>query len=445
MDRYALYVSRFISQAGQGLFFGVLVLLGGGSSAAAIGLSSILIAMVTASLLFGAPAGMLVDRIGAPRALALGGALRLAAIASALLVIGRPEYIAAAAFAYSAASQIFSPAELTLVRWIQPGMAGRAHSALLALQYGGQGLGAVLLAPLLFVVGGAPAMISGGVLAYVLVIAIGVLLVARLREVPTRAPRRVAFAWSDAIGYFQRDPRATYAAGLLTFAEVATKCLAVALPFYLLDQLDLSTTQVGIIVALGLIGAFTGLGWTARSFTVHVAERPMRLTLAGTVAGVLALAGFGWAIHTAAHHSDVDWIASLAAAANPGFLVALPVAVVLGLSFSVARIGARTVLSETAPPAAQGKIFAVQSAFADVLVIFPLIGVGAMAGYAGPRSALVLVAAIGALVFIFLEWAAMSRGRPQPTAVRHPITLRGVPEMHEAGRMPAPIPVRRGE
>lgn len=431
MDRYSLYFSRFVSQTGQGLFFGVLVLIGGGGSTAALGISSILVAMVTASLLLGAPGGMVVDRIGAPRALALGGALRLAAIASAFLAIGRPEYVVIAAFAYSAASQVFSPAELTLVRWIQPGMAGRTHATLLALQYGGQGLGALALAPLVYLLAGAPAMVATGVFTYVLVTAIGLVLTVRLREVPTRAPARTAFAWGDAITYFRRDPRATYAAGLLTFAEVATKCLAVALPFYLLDQLVLSSTQLGIIVALGLLGAVAGLGWTARSFTVHLADRPMRLTLVGTVAAVLALAVVGWTIHQVAYHSDVGWIYSLAAALNPGFLVALPVAVVLGLSFSIARIGARTVLSETAPTAAQGKIFAVQSAFSDALVILPLIAVGVMAGYAGPRSALILVAAIGAGVLLLLEWTAMNRARPVISPDVEPVTP-----------VAAPLPVR---
>jgi hypothetical protein len=170
-----------------------------------------------------------------------------------------------------------------------------------------------------------------------------------------------------------------------------------------------------VIAGLGGFGAVAGLAWGARSFTVHLARRAMRLTLIATVTAVLALAGLGWTFVRLAQYSEIAFLAELATTLNPGFLVALPAAIVLGLAFTVSRVGARAVLSETAPAMAQGKIFAVQSAITDVIVIVPLLGIGAMTGYAGPRAALILVAALGTAMFILLEWglprfASSSRG-----------------------------------
>jgi MFS family permease len=399
----ALYPSRFVSQAGQGLFFGVLVVIGGGASSAALGLSSVLAAMVAGSLLLGAPAGMLIDRIGAARALLLGGMLRLAAIGSAVLSINDPALVVVSAFIYSSASQVFSPAELTLVRWLRPDNAGGAHSVLVALQYAGQGLG-VLLAPVLYVLGGTATMLAASAAAYLIVVGLGGFLAVRLRGVASRVHQAEVAAWSDATAYFRREPRAMYAAGVLSFADIATKCLAVALPFYLLQELDLTTLQLSAIVGLGGAGAIAGLVWGARSFSIQRADAAMRLALGATVVSVLALAGFGWLVHTLAHHSQIELVATTTHSLNPGFLVALPAALILGLCFSIGRVGTRAVLSETAPVGAQGKIFAAQSAATDALAIAPILAVGALSGVAGARPGLIIVATLGIGVFAILEW-----------------------------------------
>ena len=92
------------------------------------------------------------------------------------------------------------------------------------------------------------------------------------------------------------------------------------------------------------------------------APRVMRLVLIGTVVAVFGSAGLGWTLVRLAEFSRVEFLGDLVATLNPGFLVALPAAVVLGLAFTVSRVGARTVLTETAPTRTQGNIFAVQGA-----------------------------------------------------------------------------------
>ncbi len=115
------YAMRFVSQAGQGIFLAGLFLLAGTGSRAAAGTSSLLVAMMAASLLGGLPAGSFADRIGPAISIRIGAAGRALAIAVALLVatgtIPGPAVllVAAIAFVYSATSQLYSPAEMALV------------------------------------------------------------------------------------------------------------------------------------------------------------------------------------------------------------------------------------------------------------------------------------------------------------------------------------------
>ncbi|MDZ7728831.1 MAG: hypothetical protein U5Q44_11895 [Dehalococcoidia bacterium] len=62
----------------------------------------------------------------------------------------------AVAFLYSAASQLFTPAEMALVNSLRRGGSGGIHSSLQAQQYVAQGMGMVALAPALYFLGGLP-------------------------------------------------------------------------------------------------------------------------------------------------------------------------------------------------------------------------------------------------------------------------------------------------
>jgi hypothetical protein len=414
------YSSRFTSQTGQGIFLGVLLILGGGANSAALSLSATLVALSVGSVFFGLPAGVVIDRLGAPRALFIGATLRLLVIAAALGAIGRAEYVPLLAFGYSSVSQLFSPSELALVRTLDRQGAGRAHATLIALQYGGQGAGLLLLAPALYALGGVSLMIAGAVTAYAIVVALTGSIALRLPVLPAAVRTRPALAWGDTISYIRREHHAAYAAGLLTFAEITTKSLAVALPIYLRDDLALSPVEVGVIAALGGTGVLLGLTWSGRSLTSLVAPRAMRIVLVVSVGSVFALMGLSGLLVTAAQHSQVGALTDAAYALNLGFVVAAPVALLLGLCSSIAPVGARTIFSETAPPAIQGRIFATQIVVTDVLVVAPLLAVGAMTGAVGPRASIAFVAAIGLALFLALEIALLRR-RPalEPVPVRN--------------------------
>ncbi len=409
MLRHAYFTSRFTSQVGQGVFLAALVLLAGGTSTPALGFSGILAGMLAGSVLVALPAGLLIDRIGPPRALALGAALRFAAIATGFVAAGQPERAVAVAFLYSAASQVFSPAELSLVRTLSADRVGRVHVRLVALQHLGQLVGALALAPLLYRAGGTAWVLAGALAAYALVVLIAGALALRLRAAPTlvRGVRRLP-AWSEAFAYFGGEHRAAYALGLLTFAEIATKTLSVALPFYLRDELHLGATQVIVLALLGGLGATAGLAWAHRALTMQRASHAIRVALAASVAATLSLAGVAGALVLLVRLSPAAPfnVATL----DLSFAVAAPAALLLGICFSIAPVGARTIFSETAPPGMQGRVFATQSMSTDALVIAPLLLAGLATDAAGPRAALYFVGMLGAALFVALEWTRW-RGR----------------------------------
>lgn len=408
--RLTYYGSRFVSQVGQGLFLAALFMLAGTGDSPVMGLSSIVVAMMAAAIIASLPAGALADRLGLGGGLATGAALRLVAITSAFAVIGHAEYAWASAFVYSAASQVFSPAELALVPVIRPRRSSGAHVILVVLQYAGQAASIFALAPALYLLGGATAILIGAVAAYALVLTATLFLAARLRgsagECSVSA-RRV-FDLTRALRFYAIEPRATYAAGLLAFADMTTKSMAISLPVYFSNDLALGRGQMIALAGIGVVGAAAGFSWIGRSLAPS-APRTMRLALIAIIGAALALAGLGDGLRALTEVSQLSAIDHFAESRNLDFALAFPVALIFGLCFSIAPIGARAVLTETAPVGQHARVFAAQAALTDLLVLAPLLLVGFGAQIAGPRVIFLFVGALGVTVFLLLESARLQR------------------------------------
>jgi hypothetical protein len=403
--------ARYLSQAAQGLYLGGLLLAAGSSGSAAIGLSSIMVATLAASVIFGLPGGALADRLGAARGYALGSLLRVVAVTGGILLFGHPELLGIVAFAYSGVSQIFTPAELSLVRLIDRSSAARGHAILVVLQYAGQATGALLAALVLVITRDAQALLITAVVAYVVVALLAGLLALRLRcPVSSRSFSPFsAFSFRETFSFLAGEPRAAYAVGLLAFADIAIKGMSVALPAYFVSDLQLSRAGMIMVVAPGIAGVVLGMIWAARGFTLHSAPRLMRLTLLGSVVAVVALAVLDRGLHAATTHLNPlpfglpDY--------NPSTVVALPVALLLGICLSLAPVGARAVLSEVAPQSHQGRVFASQMTLTHLVVMVPLGFAGVGTQLAGPRITFGLIAGLGILVLLVLESAAPMRQR----------------------------------
>jgi MFS-type transporter involved in bile tolerance (Atg22 family) len=417
------YWSRFTSQTGQGIFFAFLF-LEASSASGALQFSGVMIAMVAGAVALGPSGGTLVDRLGPRAALATGALLRLIAIASAFLVLGHDEHLWAIALAYSAASQVFSPAELALASAF-PQPPTRTHASLAVLQIGGQAVGGLLVAPLLWAIAGAPAVILGAATLYVLLLPATAALSVQLRRCTLSGrerPRR-DLRFLRALRILSDEPAAWYAVGLLAITDIATRSLLIAGPLYLSHELGLSSAQMGLLVITGATGALLGLAWAASGVRLARPLRSMRLIWLALVTSVFALAPLGDGVANATSYGAAALGAGrLDSHFMMAFVAALPAALVLGFSLSVAPVVARSVLTIVTPAESQGRMFAAQSTFSHLLVIPILVVAGLATEIVAARATVILVGVLGATTFLLFD-LAQARARRAITAPLEPAAL----------------------
>lgn len=409
----AFYSVRAASQFGQSLALAGLFILGGTGEHLAWGLSSVFAGMMAGAVLFALPGGALADRLGPARALVGGALLRLAAIAGALTVVPHPEYVAVSAFLYSAASQLFSPAEMALVAATHPGTASRAHGFLVAAQYACHGLG-LALAPPLVVLWGVGAAFLAGAAVYVAVVPMSLVLARHVARSGNdyRVSTRAAFALPRIAEFFRRRKAAGQAALALVFNDLATKCLMVAAPVYLYRELGLARHELALLAGPAAFGVLAGSLWAMRWARGPGAVAAARAAVAGTTIGLVALAGISDGLAAAfalgrsyafVVHPDTVRVA-----------VAFPVALLLGTAFGIAPIAGRAALSELTPRSLQGRVFAAQSALSDLVVLVPLFGAGIGVEAYGARLAFAMVAGVGLLLMLLFEGPRLRRWLTAP-------------------------------
>lgn len=411
-SRAAFYTSRLLGQAGQTLLLVALFMISGARHSA-MELSAAFVAMMAAAVLFGLPAGAVADWMGARRAFVTGAALRAIAIVSAFLVIDRPEWVWAVVFLYSAVSQLFSPAELALVGVVHRSRPGITHTALVLLQYAGQAAGLLALAPLLHLVGGLSMMLAGAAVLQSTATVSALYCVARAgtgEATPIRASRRAAFDLGTTFRFLASDVRAAYAVVLLAFCQLAVKALAITLPPYVADDLQLSIRELAVIAAVAGVGGMAGFFWTSRTLTLGVAPRALKVTLLLMVLSLLTLALLNGRF-IASPGSGFEALEPLNLLRASSFAVPFSIAAALAISLTVAPIGARTILTETAPPEHQARVFATQAIVTDIVVMLPLLLSGLGTQFAGARVTLLVLAAVGLAMFLLLEHVMTRAGR----------------------------------
>ena len=405
------YGVKFGGQTAQNLFFAALVLVAGTSSRAAIDLSSLFVAVLIPAVALGPLGGALVDRIGPARGYVIGAGLRLSVVALAMLLLDTPQWAWAFAFAYSAVSQIFSPSEVALVKTLQGERSRIAHSWAAAIQYGGQGMGMLVIAPAAYLWGGDEALIASAALAFTATSLLVVILGRSLAGSPAVQHQRDrhAFRFSDTLRFFAGEPRAAYAVVMLAMKTLVSRVVVIALPFYLSKDMGLGNEALLYLLAPGVAGIVAGLLWAGRRVTVDRSQAVMRLSMAALIVAVLALAALDYGVTAVAHYSQVPPIVYLEASVNPTFAVALPVAFLVGFALTTSMVAARVALTETAPEGQQARVFAVSETLTEVLVVAPLLLAGIGTEFAGARSTLLAVGAVGTAALLVLELRSARR------------------------------------
>ena len=154
----------------------------------------------------------------------------------------------------------------------------------------------------------------------------------------------------------------------------------------------------------------------------------MRLTLFAAVISALMLSGFGHALSALVELGPSPGLGALDDPRPASFALALPAMLVLGASFSVAGVAARSVISETAPSLHQARVFASIATFTDLVVIVPLALAGLTAELLGARLVLLIFGTAGVIVLVLLELVTTGRRVP---------SLAAAPE-RPAGGLPEP-------
>lgn len=402
----ALYLgARAFGQVGHNLFIATLFVIAATGSHASVGLGSVMAATAISAMLFGIPGGALADHLGPGRGFALGGGLRALAILITLFGSTSAGAIIVLAFGYAAVSQVHNPSELALVKVLCDRAAGRMHSLLVAMQYGGQAIGFVVLAPTLYLLGGAQAALAGALVILLGQLAISTILAVRLRgETPGFAPEKHGhFAGlRETLAFFSRSEPARDAVAVQALKSLVAQVILVAFPLYVKHDLSLGTEGAAVLLVPGIAGAVIGLLWSATGLSLEGTARAMRLSILGMAVAVFALAALDYGVAFAFEYSQVPPLVRFEAALNTTAVVAMPIAFLVGATLSVSMVSSRAALTGAAPLGIQSRVFAVQATVADALVVLPLLFAGVAAEFLGARTTLGALGMLCAITWLLM-------------------------------------------
>jgi hypothetical protein len=415
LTRSCYYGARFLAQVSQNLLFAGLFVVAGTSDHAGIGLGNLFVAMLIPAIALGMVGGAIADRLGPARGYALGSFLRFASVLLGVFLIDGMVSAWVIAFVYSTASQVFSPAEMAMVKVIDRDRPGRTHSLIVGLQTAGQGAGIIVLAPALYFLGGPVAIIAGSAAGYALLTGSTLFIAARCAGTQPVASARKTLAFRETFAFFGAESRARDAVATLALKVVTARAIMVAIPIYLERDMRVGQEWVVYLLGAGCVGAVAGLVWASRTMSLDRAPSTMRLSAAGFAVGAFALAALDYTLTWAASNSGLHAIQVLEAQLNTTYLVAFPVAFMLGLCLSGAMVSARVALTETAPDGMQARVFATQLWLTETLILLPLALAGVGTEVAGARPTLAVVALLAVGTLIAMEFGRIrERLTPQP-------------------------------
>jgi hypothetical protein len=271
-------------------------------------------------------------------------------------------------------SQFSLPAELALL----PDIAGQTHlvTANALFQFSmlaGEGLGIIVLSPLVIKLAGIPTvgLIGTGLflLAFVLVAALPR---TRPAAVEARSQTDKTSLWADLRAGWRtiaQDRRLSLVAIQATVAATLLLVLITLLPGLVSRHWGLNVEDAPILMLPGGLGFVLGTSLLSRWEKQLSRATGIGLGLAGMGAGVGLLGAFS------GENSGHLWLIVL--------LIAL-----VGLSMSLVVVPARTILQERPPAAMRGRVIAAQLALANAAAILPLLMGGALADSLGIRPVL---------------------------------------------------------
>jgi MFS family permease len=409
---WRLLRAKLATQVGQNIVLYTVLIVVVERTESSMQSTLLVLSMTLPSVILGVPAGLVVDWLPKRVLLLVVGVVR-AGVCLALLQYGaslRDIYLLVLLFA--AVGQLQGPAESAgLPGLVGRGRLGSANAYLTLVILAGQVAGMAIIAPaFLKTVGENPLYVLSGVLFI-----LGGVTYARTSGLgapvepeeapPAGTPRRIGL-WAG-LEVIRRD-RAIYLAMVeLTLAAFLMKCLVVLTPHYAHDILHLAPDNSVFIATPAAVGALIGLALVP---LLAWFISPGRLVTAGLLLFIAGLVGLGYVYfaadavqeHLRLNLSGLEDRLGISSVVSMTMLLAIP----LGLAFTVVNVGARTVFNRRSPPELQGRVFATQSALADLASVPPLLAVGAVADLVGVRVVLLVAAGLSALAAVAARLAS---------------------------------------
>lgn len=416
-DFRTLWLSRLLSQTAQGALLYAMLILVVDLSDRTIFTSLFVLCSIVPSMVFGLPAGVVVDAVPRRGMLVLLNLLRFSFM---LFIVSASEPslndVFAATIGIWVIHQFYSPGEASLMASIVPAPRYTSGQALfnLALTIA-QALGLVILAPLMLRAGGPRLVFAFAGLLFLAAAALTALLppVHAALQRPARNRRNLR----DILGEgwrFVRGDRQTFEAILDdVLVGIGMSALVVIVPFYLERVLGTSKENTVFVFAPAALGLVLGLRVAPMLGRVF-GERMVATGSLFVFSGCVAALGFVEQTYDLldalrlplARIGDVLSI-------SPLVLVAMLISIPAGFSSALVNVAARSILLSRTPETVRGQVIATQGLIGNLGALLPTL----LAGIATDLFGVQPVAVAIALAIAIVALAAHTWGRRPPLPV----------------------------
>ncbi len=401
-----LWTAQAISQTAQNaIWFGLLVLIEEVTqSTAQLGIA--IVSFILPSVLFTAPAGVLVDRVDKRLVLVSTNWLRAGAVLGYVFFSHSVGAIYSVTFVFSCISQFFLPAEAAMI----PTLVGRSRlitaNSLFNLTFTmSQLVGIVLMGPIVIKIFGVHSLfmliaILFGICGMLVVPLPGGTSSGKSAEKTGSALPDVSAAVRSFVAdlhetwkFLSADRMASMALLLLTSGATLTLIMAELGPRYMVAVVGIRADDTVYVLAPAGAGLALGAAVLGRLSKWVPKELLIVVGVFGVGVGMFFLAVVSpvWSFVVQHVLSVLVNPASMPKIVSLVTLVGV-IAAFTGFSLSMVIISSQTILQERAPVESRGRIFAAQIMLGNLASIIPLLLIGALADLFGVSQIMGLVA-----------------------------------------------------
>jgi hypothetical protein len=416
-----LLESRLLGQAGGNAMVYTLLIVVVVETGSSFSTAVLLLAFTVPGIVLAVPAGLSADIVPKQISLAVGYLMRAAIAAALVYYYNDLTYVYLLAAASSAVGQFFSPAETAAVpAVVRRDQLTAANSWMLLTLVLGQVAGMVALAPVLLKLLDPAAVF---VACAGLLVAASVLIGLTVGGFSGKGePRSSSLSFGQAaregIRILGANRDVYLATVYLTMAIAVSRGLVVLLPNYLKEVLSIRAEDTVFVAAPAAIGAGLGLLLAPMVARLVGAWRSMVLGFGMFLLSVLALCIVVYVRNFLHDHVQLDpgiGFVEREVGVSSVITITMLLAIPLGFAFTLLSIAARVVINEQAPIEAQGRVFAVQGAVADLVSLPPLMAAGITADVIGERPVLLALAVATVVAASYLtlsrRWGPPPRAR----------------------------------